>query len=145
MKHSIKNSKGKFITRKQHERTILRRAGIFAGSILLATVFGIASHMTQQVDASNTMTDDQLCSLHAVVCDGEATTTLEVYEVVDVPSMSPFEVAMHFIDQDTEFMEIFSPAIGVLEDEDYEKLQEFLKERQAYARAVGIKEYHSIK
>lgn len=135
MKHIYRNRKGRYVTQKTHERTVLRRAGIFAGCLLLATVFGIASHMTQRVDASNTMSDEQLCSLHAIVCEGEATTTIQVYEVGDVPEhVTAGEVALWYIESITELLD------AGINQGDVDVLEDILEEQQMYARAVMINE-----
>jgi hypothetical protein len=108
---------------------------IFIGMILLATVIGVASSYAQSTRAQHTMSDEELCSLIAVECEGEkpVEVEIEVYEVAEVaPVVTASDVAMWYTESDIELLDT------VMNSGDIDALEDLLEERHAYARAVMI-------
>lgn len=134
MNKIYRNRKGQYITRETHERTVLRRAYVFLGAILFATAFGVVSTYMrgEKTEASNMMTDEQLCSLHAIECDPEW-APLEVYEITDVPpEITASEVALWYLDSIN----------NLLRAKGEEEYLPILEEQQIYARSVILIEHN---
>jgi hypothetical protein len=66
-----------------------------------------------------------------------ATTTPDkIVEIVDVPDISPTEVAMWFVESDTQLLQAFR-------DSDFDAVEDIIQTRHAYAVAVALKTYES--
>jgi hypothetical protein len=133
MKYNYRNSNGKFITKSKYESQLMRPMYTFIGMLVLATVIGIASSYAQSTRAQHTMSDEELCSLIAVECEGEKPVAVEVYEVAEVaPVITASDVAMWYTENDVELLDT------VMNSGDIDALEDLLEERHAYARAVMI-------
>lgn len=132
-KHRNKNT-GKFISHAEHMRNSLRFAKVFTAAIVCAILLGSLSTYVRYTEAKNTMTDEQLCSLIAVVCDGEEIPSeTQALEVGTAPkNITPSEVALWYTDSNTKLLEI------VINGGDLEALEDHLNSQHAYARAVMI-------
>ena len=74
---------------------------------------------------------------HEVVAHVVATTTQDkIVEIVDVPDISPTEVAMWFVESDTQLLQAFR-------DSDFDAVEDIIQTRHAYAVAVALKTYES--
>lgn len=124
MKKIIRNKKGQYAKRPRSLRPLLF---IPAVAIALAVGFFIADPTT----ASNTMSDEQLCSLQPVECDPEW-APVEVYEVMDAHEVTASEVALWYLDSINDLLR----AKG---EEEYVPI---LEEQQIYARSVIINEHN---
>lgn len=129
---SYRTTDGRFISKKQHDNNAKQFAKSFVLMIALAGVLGVVSTYMRggETEASNMMTDEQLCSLHAVECEGEE---VEYFEVGDaLPTVTPAEVALWYMESNTKLLDI------VINSGDIDALETILEEQHAYARAVMI-------
>lgn len=130
---SYRTTDGRFMSRKQHDRNQLRSFRNFILMLVLATALGVITHFvrSEETQASNMMTDEELCSLHVVECDDWA--PLEIYEIGHAsPNVTPGEVALWYIESNNVLLDI------VINSGDIDALDALLKEQHAYARAVMI-------
>jgi hypothetical protein len=66
-----------------------------------------------------------------------ATTTPDIItEIVDVPDISPEQVALWFVDNDVKLLTAFR-------DNDLDAVEDIIQERHSYAMAVALKSYES--
>lgn len=107
---------------------------LFGLMILLAGTLAVASSMAQSTKAKDTMmTHEELCSLIAIECEGEAPVEIEIYEVSEYrQDITPAEVAMWYTESNVKLLDT------VMNSGNLEALESLLAEQHAYARAVMI-------
>jgi hypothetical protein len=114
MRHIKRNKKGQYTHRHTGRK-------MFVLGLLASIAFGTYAEMQKIV----------VPEVEAHI----ATTTPDIItEIVDVPDISPEQVALWFVDNDVKLLTAFR-------DNDLDAVEDIIQERHSYAMAVALKSY----